>query len=160
MKIAIAQINPIVGDLSGNQQKILQFIESAKTKEADLVIFPELAITGYPPEDLVYKQHFIDDNKKALSAVAKATRGVAAIVGFIDKDKKGFVYNAASIIENGKINPDFEIQNPPRRGRLIKSCQDLIMLAEVSRSAFRTSFCAGSTDGGSGPNAKCGIKYA
>ncbi|MFA5839959.1 MAG: NAD+ synthase [Candidatus Margulisiibacteriota bacterium] len=102
MRLALAQINPTVGDLSGNTVKIIDFIEKAKQEEADLVVFPELAITGYPPEDLLLKPHFIADNLTSLRQVVKSCRGIAAYVGFVDKKGKD-LFNAGAFIENGKI---------------------------------------------------------
>ena len=64
VRIALAQINTIVGDLKGNSEKILFYIDQAKAKDADMVVFPELTVTGYPPEDLVLKSHFIEENIK------------------------------------------------------------------------------------------------
>ena len=64
IRIAAAQINPTVGDLDGNQKLIVDYIRQAKAVEADIVIFPELAICGYPPEDLLHKDHFVQDNIK------------------------------------------------------------------------------------------------
>ena len=61
LRIALAQINPTVGDLNGNVLKIKNFIEQARSFDSDIVVFPELSITGYPPEDLLHKSHFIDD---------------------------------------------------------------------------------------------------
>ncbi|OGP14098.1 MAG: NAD+ synthase [Deltaproteobacteria bacterium GWA2_55_10] len=101
LRLAMAQINPTVGDIKGNAEKILSYAEEAKGKGAGLVLFPELALTGYPPEDLLLKPSFIDDNLKALSALAKKIRGITAITGFVDR--KADIYNAAAIIHNGKV---------------------------------------------------------
>lgn len=104
LRIAIAQINSTVGDLAGNSKKILYNISAAKNSQgADLVLFPELAITGYPPEDLLLKPKFIDDNLQSIRSIAKAASGIAAIVGFVDRDKEGRIYNAAAFIRNSKI---------------------------------------------------------
>src|SRR3989338_5060964 len=103
LRIALAQINATVGDLSGNSKKILANIREAKSKGADLVIFPELALTGYPPEDLLHKPKFIDDELRAIRALARAVTGITAVVGFVDRDKNGKLYNAAALIKNGKI---------------------------------------------------------
>ena len=116
LRLALAQINPIVGDLKGNQQKIVDYIKQAQAQHADAVIFPELALTGYPPEDLLLKDHFIADNIKALQAVIKHTKGVTAIVGFVDRDKNGNLYNAAAVIENGKFKGVYHKQELPNYG--------------------------------------------
>lgn len=110
MKIAIAQINPTVGNLKGNLEQIVRNIHKAKEKKADLVIFPELSITGYPPKDLINRTEFLKDNKKALDKIIKETKGISAIVGFIDyhpkrksRDGKEEKYNAAAFIQDGKL---------------------------------------------------------
>ena len=89
LRIAIAQINPIVGDIAGNQKKISRYIDEARLRQADIVVFPELALCGYPPEDLLYKEHFVKDNLKALKELVKETKGLTAIIGFVDRDAKG-----------------------------------------------------------------------
>ncbi len=102
-RVALAQINVTVGSLAENGNKILSFVETAKQADCDIVVFPELAITGYPPEDLVLKKHFVEDNLKILNSLAKDIKGIVGIVGFIDCDKQGNLYNAAAIIANKKI---------------------------------------------------------
>ncbi len=102
VRIAIAQINCTVGDLEGNSMKIIEYLHKAKAMGADLVSFPELATTGYPPEDLLLKESFIEDNIKALETVAAAVNDMVAIVGFADKNGSD-LYNAAAIIHKGEI---------------------------------------------------------
>lgn len=102
LRIALAQINCTVGDLKGNSEKILEFIRKSEELGVDIVSFPELAITGYPPEDLLYKPKFISDNLAALKQVVKVTRNIAAIVGFVDREKYN-LYNAAGVIYRGRI---------------------------------------------------------
>lgn len=105
----MAQINTTVGDLEGNAKKIIQYIEKADSIRADIVIFPELAITGYPPEDLLLREDFIKGNREYLNKVAKKARGITAIVGFADKppmskaEWENAVYNTAGILHSGKI---------------------------------------------------------
>ena len=103
IRIALGQINPTVGDLAGNTKKIVNFIKKAKAKKVDIVVFPELAICGYPPEDLLLKKHFVDDNLFFLKSIVKETKDITAIVGFVDKDKKNKIYSAAAIINNRKL---------------------------------------------------------
>lgn len=103
LRIALAQINPTVGDLRGNAEKITSFIMQAQELKADIVTFPELTICGYPPEDLLLKPHFVRDNLKALDSLIKRISGIIAVVGFVNTDKKGNLYNAAGIIHNGKL---------------------------------------------------------
>ena len=102
LRISIAQINCTVGDLKGNSAKIVEYLQKAKALGADIVSFPELAITGYPPEDLLLKEAFVVDNLEALKRVAKAVNDMVAIVGFIDKVGND-IYNAAAIIYKGEV---------------------------------------------------------
>ena len=103
IRIALGQINPTVGDLVGNTKKIVSFIKKAKGKKVDIVVFPELAICGYPPEDLLLKKHFVDDNLFFLKSIVKETLNITAIVGFVDRDKKNNIYSAAAVINNKKL---------------------------------------------------------
>ena len=80
MRIALAQIDPVVGDLEGNRDLILSRLEEAKDAGADLVLFPELAVTGYPPEDLLLRPGFVRAAERTLDEIARATRGTVAIV--------------------------------------------------------------------------------
>ncbi len=106
MKVLMAQMNPIVGDIEGNVSKVANIIHKGKEMRAELVIFPELVISGYPPRDLVEKESFVDANLKKLEEVAKQTDSLSAIVGFIDKNPSPIgkkVFNAAALLEKGKI---------------------------------------------------------
>jgi NAD+ synthase (glutamine-hydrolysing) len=114
IRIALAQINATVGDLDGNRRKILSYIKKAKAVKADIVAFPELAVTGYPPEDLLLKPHFIDDNIDALNEIAKAVRGITAIVGFVDKGEG--IYNAAAVISGRKVIDVYHKKHLPNYG--------------------------------------------
>ena len=99
MKIALAQINPIVGDILGNTNKIRSIIRKIKS---DIVVFPELSVTGYSPQDLLLKRNFIEENLKSLRKIAESAKNKAAIVGFIDKIGNN-LHNGAAIINNGQI---------------------------------------------------------
>ena len=103
LRCALAQINSTVGDLEGNASRIIARIEAAEALGADIVAFPELALTGYPPEDLVLRQSFVDDNLAMLERVRAATRGrrVTAVVGFVDYDHD--VFNAAAVLHGGEL---------------------------------------------------------
>lgn len=98
-RIAMAQINTLVGDLEGNARKIEAGIRRARALGADLVLFPELAVTGYPPEDLLLKPAFLEANLAIVARLARATQGITAIVGFADVDDD--VYNAAAVLHDG-----------------------------------------------------------
>ena len=102
LRIALAQINPTVGDLTGNVLKIKKFIGKAEDVNSDIVVFPELSITGYPPEDLLLKSHFIEDNIKAAKEVAKHTSNIIAIYGFVEKENKK-IFNSAAISHNQQL---------------------------------------------------------
>ena len=97
----MAQINVTVGDLAGNTRKIIRYVEEARRQEADLIAFPELAIPGYPPEDLVFKPQFVRDNLKCLDEIAAASTGIAVVVGFVDS--RTHLYNAAAVASDAKI---------------------------------------------------------
>ncbi len=104
LRLALAQFNPTVGDIPGNAARIIELIEEARARHADVVAFPELAITGYPPEDLLFKPSFLSDCAFALERVAAATRGIAAFVGCPDiLTSQNDVANAAAIINDGRI---------------------------------------------------------
>src|SRR5262245_6764509 len=99
LRLAMAQINVVVGDIEGNANKIVEWIDRARDVSADVVTFPELALTGYPPEDLLLKPQFIDANLAALEKVVARTRDIAAVIGFVDR--KDDIFNAAAIAHNG-----------------------------------------------------------
>jgi NAD+ synthase (glutamine-hydrolysing) len=100
-RLALAQVNTTVGDLEGNTAKILEWTERAREAGADLVAFPELAIPGYPPEDLLLKPSFVQANEQALQKIAGQVEGIAAVVGFAHLD--GDLYNAAAVCAGGEI---------------------------------------------------------
>jgi NAD+ synthase (glutamine-hydrolysing) len=99
--LGIAQINFTVGDLSGNTRKIMESIDQAKSLGVDLLTFPELAITGYPPEDLLLKPQFIKRNRESLDKIVDHSSGIAVVVGFVDSDSD--IYNAAAVLQNRKL---------------------------------------------------------
>ncbi len=106
MKICLAQINPTVGALKQNARKICKFINDARKQGADLVIFPEMSVVGYPPKDLLALSGFVDSNLKALEEIKESVTGISAIVGFVDRNvaQRGkALYNAAAFIKNRKI---------------------------------------------------------
>lgn len=106
MKIALGQINTTVGALRQNAEKMLSWIQQAKTRHADVILFPELAITGYPPKDLLEKGGFGEENVRTLHDLAKQVEGITAIVGFAEPNPepqgKRF-FNSAGVIRNGKV---------------------------------------------------------
>ena len=100
-RLALDQINSTVGELAGNQKKILDNIDQARSQRAQVVAFPELAITGYPPEDLLLKPGFVAANLARLEDIARQVQGITAIVGFVERDSD--IYNAAAVLHNGQI---------------------------------------------------------
>ena len=103
MRIALGQVDTIVGDLPGNVDLLTAWVSRATEADADVVVFPELAITGYPPEDMVLRPSFVEDNLTALDALAAKTAGGASIVvGFVDRTELG-IHNAAAVIGNGQV---------------------------------------------------------
>ena len=100
-RIALAQINSTVGDLAGNEAKIAVGIARAREAGADLVAFPELAVTGYPPEDLLLKPSFVAANLEAIERIAGLTEGITAVVGFVDKGTD--LHNAAAVLHDGEL---------------------------------------------------------
>jgi NAD+ synthase (glutamine-hydrolysing) len=100
LRLALAQMNSTVGDLDRNAATIRRLIGEARRAGADLVAFPEMALPGYPPEDLLLKPQFIRDNLKALDAIAASTRGLVAVVGVVDRN--GDIFNAAAVLADGR----------------------------------------------------------
>jgi len=115
IRIAMAQVNPTVGDLRGNASLILSYARKAASADAELVIFPELALSGYPPEDLLLKPAFIEDNLNVLDELSKELRGITAIVGLVDRLGEG-IGNAAAIIHDGAIAGVYHKMDLPNYG--------------------------------------------
>ncbi|MFZ5573324.1 MAG: NAD+ synthase [Thermodesulfobacteriota bacterium] len=106
MKIAIAQINPIIGDFHRNCEKIVTFTQEARDRSCDLVVFTELVISGYPPRDLLEKEDFVDFNIRCLHRLRDTIRGIGVIIGFVDRNPSGKgnpLFNAAALLENGQL---------------------------------------------------------
>ena len=101
LRLAMAQINTTVGDLEGNTAKVLDYIRRAKAQHADLVVFPEMAIPGYPPEDLLFKPSFIRSNIEKMHEVVAGSQGITVVVGFVDS--QGDIYNAAAVAHDGQL---------------------------------------------------------
>jgi len=102
VRVALGQFNATVGDLAGNVAKMKETWKQAVAAEADLVLFPELAVCGYPPEDLVYKKQFVRDNRSALEDLAAACAQKTVIAGFVEC-ADGHLFNAAAVIQKGRI---------------------------------------------------------
>src|SRR5437588_2707335 len=131
MRLALAQINPVVGDLEGNRELILGRLEEAKTNSADIVVFPELAVTGYPPEDLLLRPGFIRAAEESVERIARESRGVTVLVGgpHFDRD----LYNACYVCAGGEIKAVYRKRFLPNYGvfdedRYFAPGRDLILL--------------------------------
>ncbi len=142
-RIALAQINPTVGDLRGNANMILDRITEAKSAAADIVLFPELALSGYPPEDLLLKPHFIHDCEQQLDRIAREIGDIVAVVGlpYIDDDS----YNAAAVCSNGGVRDIYRKIYLPNYGvfderRYFAPGGDIIVL-DIGGGLFGLTIC-------------------
>jgi len=116
LRIALSQLNATVGDIAGNAQRIAAGIDSAREAGAQLVCFPELALTGYPPEDLLLKEHFLADARSALRQLAEDTAGgdIVAVVGYPERAQD--VYNAAGVLADGELRATYRKMHLPNYG--------------------------------------------
>jgi NAD+ synthase (glutamine-hydrolysing) len=115
-RIALGQVNLTVGDLAGNVQRMAETAERATTAGADLIAFPELAVSGYPPEDLVHRAEFVRESLEALDSLARKTATVCPVVtGFIDRSEAG-LHNAAALLRNGTVERRYHKMNLPNFG--------------------------------------------
>ncbi len=142
-RLALAQINVTVGDFPGNVEKIRRAIEQARQAGVDLVAVPELAIPGYPPEDLLLNSAFLQDNLKALKQIARATRGITAIVGFADVGTD--IYNAAAILHDGEWAGTYHKIYLPNYGvfdenRYFQEGKELVV-CELGETVFGVNIC-------------------
>ncbi len=112
LRISACQVNTVVGDLDGNVGRIVSALAEAEAAGTDLAVFPELAITGYPPEDLLLKPTFVADNIAALDEVAAARRDCAAVVGFVEATPEG-LFNAAAVCADGRVRGTYRKQRLP-----------------------------------------------
>ena len=114
IRVGLAQINPTVGAIEANARLVLDWMERARAAGCDLVAFPELALTGYPPEDLLFKTAFIEANLRALGDVARQSRGITAVVGYVDK--RDDIFNAAAVLHDGAQVGTYHKQYLPNYG--------------------------------------------
>src|ERR687883_850658 len=143
MRIALAQIDPVVGDLDGNRDLILSHLEEAKEAGADLVLFPELAVTGYPPEDLLLRPGFVRAAERTLEQIARATRNVVALVGvpLLERD----LSNACAVCAGGEVKATYRKRFLPNYGvfdedRYFAPGDDLLLL-EHGRTLVGPTIC-------------------
>ena len=144
MRVALSQINATVGDLDGNRRLIGRAIADARRQGADLVALPELALTGYPPEDLVLRPSFVTDNLRALEALAPAVTGITAIVGFVDR-QDGRIYNAAALLADGAVQDVYHKHLLPNYGVFDElryfTPGDNLVLARLGDVTFGVTVC-------------------
>jgi NAD+ synthase (glutamine-hydrolysing) len=114
MRVALAQINATVGDIPGNEAKVREQLARAREAGAQLALFPELAVTGYPPEDLLLKEHFLADARAAVERIAADAQGIVALVGF--PERADDAYNAAAVLADGAIKAVYRKVNLPNYG--------------------------------------------
>lgn len=116
LRIAIAQLDFLVGDITGNARRVIETTHRARDQlHAHLVVFPELTLTGYPPEDLLFKPHFLDEVDGALSMLPGETQGIAVVLGFPERDK-GILYNSAALLRGGRVERIYRKQALPNYG--------------------------------------------
>jgi len=115
LKVALGQFNATVGDLKANAEKMRRIYSKAAEQGADLVVFPELALCGYPPEDLLLKKHFLENNRRALETLAATCTHIPAIVGFAEADAE-ILFNSAAVLQNGSVKNIYRKANLPNYG--------------------------------------------
>ncbi len=115
VRLGLAQIDTTVGDLEGNTRKVRELLAAARDAGCDIAAFPELAVTGYPPEDLLLRRAFCEASREATAALAEATRGMAAVVGFVDW-RDDDAYNAAAVFADGRWVDTYDKQRLPNYG--------------------------------------------
>ncbi|MEA2340944.1 MAG: hypothetical protein QOG11_1021 [Solirubrobacteraceae bacterium] len=114
MRIALAQINTVVGDLAGNEARIARAIDDAREQGAALVLTPELAVSGYPPEDLLFKEHFLASARATVDRLAARAQGIVALIGFPERDDD--VYNALAVCADGAVQAVYRKMRLPNYG--------------------------------------------
>ncbi len=143
LRIALAQINVTVGDVTGNVRKITTYIEQARAVDADLVVFPELSVPGYPPEDLLLKPGFIAANRAALDDIAAQSTGLTVIVGLADAEDD--IYNAAAILHDGALVGVYHKHYLPTYGVFDEDryfrASDANAIFEMGQIVFGVSVC-------------------
>ncbi len=115
MRVALAQFNAVVGDLTGNTENMRSIYAQAVESEVDLLVFPELSLCGYPPEDLLYKKHFLKDTRRAIEQFAADCPDITIVAGFAE-DYKGKIYNAAAVLRGGGISEIYRKSMLPNYG--------------------------------------------
>ena len=147
MKIALVQFNPTVGDLIGNADRIINFCHQAVEQNADAIVFPELAITGYPPEDLLFRDDFIRRVEKELERISIACPLLSIIIGYPEKGENALL-NSVAVLQAGELVANYRKQQLPNYGvfdemRYFKAgkqaCVFKIGMQRVSQRPFQDS---------------------
>jgi NAD+ synthase (glutamine-hydrolysing) len=143
MRLALAQINTVVGDLEGNRERIVRRLHEARDEGADIVLFPELAVTGYPPEDLLFRPEFLRQARRSLDQIAAEATGIAALVGFpwLDRD----LYNACAVCADGEVEAIYPKRFLPNYGvfdevRYFQPGRELLLL-KVGEALIGPTVC-------------------
>src|SRR2546425_5244102 len=143
MRLALAQINSVVGDLTGNAERILGRLDEAKEQSVDVVLFPDLIVTGYPPEDLLLRPGFIRAAEGTLEEIARSCRGIAALIGtpYFDRD----LYNACAVLAGGEVKAMVRKRFLPNYGvfdedRYFAPGRDLVLL-ELGKTLIGPTIC-------------------
>ncbi len=144
IRIAQAQINATVGDFSGNLKKITGFIDMARTQGCDIVTFPELTVCGYPPEDLLLKRDFLDDNLQAVEHLKKHVEDIVVVTGYVDLYEDN-VYSAAAVLQHQKLMGTYHKIELPNYGvfdekRYFKEGTSLLLF-ELNQVVFAMTIC-------------------
>jgi len=152
LRLAAAQLDPVVGDLDGNVGRVLAALEEAESVGADLCVFPELVVTGYPPEDLLLKPSFVSDNVAALEKIAAASADCVAVVGFVDptgaewSDPRGHLANAAAVCAGGRVHGVYHKRLLPNYGvfdeqRWFRPGTEPLVLHRIAGAAVGVTIC-------------------
>jgi len=143
MRLALAQINAVVGDLEGNRERILAAVDEARAASADLVLLPELAVTGYPPEDLLLRPAFVRAAEESLRELARSCTGVTALVGtpWFDRD----LFNACAVCADGEVKAIYRKRYLPNYGvfdedRYFAPGRELLLL-RLGRTLIGPTIC-------------------
>src|SRR5215211_3942434 len=143
MRLALAQINTTVGDLDANRARILEAVDEARGAEADVVLLPELAVTGYPPEDLLLRPGFVRAARESRAEIARATHGIVALVGFPHLDRD--LYNASAVCSGGEVKAIYRKRFLPNYGvfdedRYFAPARDCLLL-ELGGTLIGPTIC-------------------
>ena len=144
VRVALCQVNPVVGDLEGNLELLLAGLAEAEAAGCDLAVFPELAITGYPPEDLLLKRGFVDGNVEILERFAARTGSCAAVVGYVESGRD--LYNAAAVCANGEVVGTYRKRHLPNyavfdEARYFAEGSGSTSLFEIAGTTVGVSIC-------------------